>query len=344
MTMPDYYSLMLKNSLPLQVLLVCLVLGFVIILFGMLSQICLKASSSPFNKTNKQQRKIKTVKQDISKELTALQANNVSTPLKAEDPHTHKYQIGEYAVQTRSFCLHKKGGSPSEYEDRSEIVFQEDACLRIAVADGTTESLFSDIWADLLVKGYGEQGAALFEDPSLWSIHKEFIHQTYQQIAEMPEARHWAMYGKLERGTHATLAAVEFSAGKSVKMSVVGDSCIFWMSDGKIEMWPELNVEDFGISPDSISHIPETWQNLRQKVRTKEISFEQNCQFVICTDAIACWLVEETQEKNNFSAWHDIIKLPDEVAFNQLIEELRDSKKIRNDDVTLVIGDATFNV
>ncbi|NJM86328.1 MAG: protein phosphatase 2C domain-containing protein [Hydrococcus sp. RU_2_2] len=256
---------------------------------------------------------------------------------------TSEYQIGEYNVRTRSFCLYKKGGSQSEYEDRSAIAFQ-DACLRIAVADGTTEGLFSDIWADLLVKGYSNWGAALFEEPSLWSIHKEFIHQTYQQIAEMPEARHWAMYGKLERGTHATLAAIEFSAGKSVKMSAVGDSCIFWFSEGKIEMFPELNVEDFGISPDAICHLPETWQNLGQKVRTKEIKFEQSCQFVICTDAIAFWLLQESQENNDFSAWKKIINLSDETAFNQLVEDLRDSKKIRNDDVTLVIVDATFNV
>jgi Protein phosphatase 2C len=280
----------------------------------------------------------------ISKGLIASRPKNVCTPLETDDPHTHQYQIGKYTFQTRSFRLHKKGGSPSEYEDRSAIVGVKDSCLRVAVADGMTEGLFSDVWAELLVNGYCDYGVALFEDANLKAMYKEFIHQTCQQINTMPEARHWFMYEKLERGTHTTLAAIDFSTRNTVQMSAVGDSCIFWCNKNTIEMFPELSTDDFGISPASICHIPDTWHNLHSKIRSDEIALEQGCQFVLCTDAIAHWLVKETREKNNFLAWEKIVRFSDVAAFNLLIEELRESKEIRNDDVTLVIVDVTLNV
>jgi serine/threonine protein phosphatase PrpC len=278
----------------------------------------------------------------IDKGLIASRASNVCTPLETDDPHIHQYQIGEYTFQTRSFSLHKKGGSPSEYEDRSAIGAQ-DVCLRVAVADGTTEGLFSDVWAELLVNSYRDYGVALFEDENLHAIHKEFIHQTCQQIAEMPETRHWFMYEKLERGTHATFAALEFTNRNTVQMSAVGDSCIFWCAKDKIKMFPELSVDDFGISPTSICHIPDTWHNLHHKIKSNEITLERDCQFVLCTDAIAHWLVKETREKNNLLAWEEIVRLSDVATFNLLIEKLRESKEIRNDDVTLVIVNVTQN-
>jgi hypothetical protein len=248
---------------------------------------------------------------------------------------------GKYNFKTFSFCTHKNGGNESENEDRYAISSHDSSCLRIAVADGTTEGLYSDVWAGLLVDSYCDKGAELFEDSILWTIHKEFIDQTYNKIAQMPENRHWAMYEKLERGTNATLAAIEFSNRNTVKMSAVGDSCIFWVDTDKVEMFPELSVDDFGISPDLICHVPETWPNLSQKIRKKEISLDRDRKLVVCTDALAHWLVKETSENNNFLAWEKICSLSDIEAFNQLIEELRETKEIRNDDVTLVIIDAT---
>jgi len=282
--------------------------------------------------------------QNIPNALIASHSKVALSPLDIDNSHARKYQIGKYMVQTSSFSLHKNGGSQSEYEDRSAIGCQGLSCLRVAVADGTTESLFSDVWAELLVNDYINKGIELFDHSNLEAIHKDFIQQTYQRIAEMPEIRHWAMYEKLERGTHATLAAIEFSTDNTVHLSAVGDSCIFWFDENNIEMLPELHTEDFGISPDSICHIPKTWHNLRQKVITREIEFNQSILFVLCTDALACWLAKETREKNNLSAWEEIIQLSDIAAFNQLIEKLRESKEIRNDDTTLVIVNATLNV
>lgn len=350
------FEKIISLSLQVPITLVYLAIGFVGRFLGVLLQIRLEAMAYPFKKANgKRRKKNKSVErktfktqQKTSKELTASFKNVVPSILKIDNSDICQYQIGKYTIQTRSFCLHKKRGSPSEYEDRSAIGVRED-CLRVAVADGTTEGLFSDVWAELVVNSYRDRGVALFEVENLMTIHKEFIHQTCQQIAEMPEARHWFMYEKLERGTHATFAAIEFTKRNTVQMSAIGDSCIFWCvkdrcERDKIEMFPELSGDDFGICPASICHVPGTWHNLHSKIRSNEITLERNCQFVLCTDAIAHWLVKETREKNNLLAWEEIVRLLDVAAFNLLIEDLRESKEIRNDDVTVVIVDVAQNV
>jgi hypothetical protein len=364
MMMQTHLMLEKIASLPLRVPLVLVfwAISFVGRFFNMLLHIHLEAAAYPFKKANgnkktngKRRKKNKPVEQNnfknrqkTSKKLTTAFLNAASSILETDNSDICQYQIGEFAIQTRSFCLHKKGSSLSEYEDRSAIGVQ-DTCLRVAVADGTTEGLFSDVWAELLVNSYRDHGVALFEDENLQAIHKKFMHQTCQQIAAMPEIRHWFMYEKLERGTHATFAAIEFTNRNTVQMSAVGDSCIFWCDKGrcnkdKMEMFPELSADDFGISPVSICHIPKTWDNLHPKIKSNEITLERDCQFVLCTDAIAHWLVKETSEKNNFLAWEEIVRLLDLAAFNLLIEELRESKEIRNDDVTVVIVDVTLNV
>src|SRR5271154_6689916 len=62
-------------------------------------------------------------------------------------------------LRWRSFCLHKDGNTPEEYED----AFAGNAELgRFAVADGASESSFARLWAKLLVAGFvGSQKTAM---------------------------------------------------------------------------------------------------------------------------------------------------------------------------------------
>ncbi len=147
------------------------------------------------------------------------------------------------------------------------------------------------------------------------------------------------MYEKLDRGTHATLAAVEFSDSETIQILTVGDSCVFWQDGGGIKMLPELSSEDFGAFPNTICHLPKTWQNLKQKVVNKEIKFRNNLPILLCTDALACWLVKELKEQNDFSVLEKISQFSDSNTFEEFIQGLRERKEIRNDDVTLVVID-----
>lgn len=273
----------------------------------------------------------------IDQELLPKEKN--STDLEEER------NVGDFIFRIRRFSIHKKGLSEAECEDKNALSLQNDTSLRIAIADGATESLFSDIWADILVNSYVEKGTDLFKSSELESVNQKFVYTTSKNILQMPETRQWFMYEKLERGTHATLAAVEFSSPDKMQILTIGDSCVFW-SDGNVDeinMLPEITAEEFGSFPISICHLPKTWQSLEQKILKKEVTFQKNLQMVLCTDALACWLVTESENKS--SNWEKLFQISDYGFFTNFIETLREQNSIRNDDVTLVlINVLPFNV
>lgn len=244
--------------------------------------------------------------------------------------------LGDYLVEIRRFQIPKEGLTEDECEDKSALSFPGKE-LRVAVADGATESLFSDIWAELIVNRYVDLGAELFNPSSLKSLSQTFFHKASKLISQMPDTGHWSMYEKLEAGSNVTLVAADFCDPETMQVLAVGDSCIFWRNreDGNIEMLPELSAEDFGVFPASICNLEKTWQKLEPKILKKEIRLHNGFQAILCTDALACWLVKELQKDP--LAWEKLFELSDSNSFAQFIEALRSQKDIRNDDVTLVL-------
>jgi len=246
--------------------------------------------------------------------------------------------VGDKPFGIRRFQIPKQGLSEAECEDKSALSSSSETSLRVAVADGATESLFSDIWAEILVNSYVEKSAEIFNASVLESVQQEFVNKASQLILKMPETRHWFMYEKLDRGSHVTFAAVEFSNPETIQVLAVGDSCVFWRSghnSNLVEMLPELAPEAFGAFPASICHLPKTWQNLKSKIIKKEVHLQDTFELLICTDALACWLAQELQ--NDSSVWEKLFQITDSISFTNFIENLRYRKEIRNDDVTLVL-------
>lgn len=275
--------------------------------------------------------------QEVETELE----QEVLTKKQTSDGLEQSRNVGNCLFKIRSFHIPKMGLSEAECEDKNALSSNNSSSLRVAVADGATESLFSDVWADILVNSYVEKGTELLHTSGLESANHKFVQKTSQLILEMPETRQWFMYEKLERGTHATLAAVEFSSSlETVKILTVGDSCVFWCygNADEVNMLPELSAEDFGSFPASICHRSETWQSLEQKIVNKEIAFQNTLQMVLCTDALACWLVTELKSKP--SSWERLFQISDDGSFTSFLETLREQNNIRNDDVTLVLIDA----
>ncbi|AFY83370.1 protein phosphatase 2C domain-containing protein [Oscillatoria acuminata] len=244
--------------------------------------------------------------------------------------------LDDYPVEIRRFQIPKQGLTEAECEDKSALSSTEGR-LRVAVADGATESLFSDIWAELIVNSYVDKGAEIFNIGSLQSLSQAFLHTASKLILQMPETRHWFMYEKLERGSHVTFVAAEFYNPETMEVLAVGDSCIFWRNEenGNVEMLPELSAEDFGVFPASICSLQKTWQNLESKIVKKEVHLHNGFQVILCTDALACWLVKALQQDP--FVWEKLFQLSDSISFTNFIDSLRSQKEIRNDDVTLVL-------
>ena len=238
----------------------------------------------------------------------------------------------------KQFQIAKLGNSEAEYEDRANVSSENDPFLRIAVADGATESLFSDIWAELIVEKFIENG--FLETSQLQQLYKSFIKEANNRIENAPEMRRWAMYNKMERGTHTTIAAVEFLNWESFRLTTLGDSCVFYQGEDKseIEMVPNLSPEDFGNSPQSICHLPDTWEGIKTNWIKQEVSLKGNFKMILCTDALACWLAQCLPKEQTI--WNQLFKLDNQESFTNWINDLRSQQVLKNDDVTLVTIDA----
>ncbi len=73
-------------------------------------------------------------------------------------------------VSTRAFHVHKRGGTESEYEDAfyPDGVTDKLGVFRCAVADGASESAFANLWAQLLVRGFGTRNLRITELQQYW--------------------------------------------------------------------------------------------------------------------------------------------------------------------------------
>jgi hypothetical protein len=102
-------------------------------------------------------------------------------------------------VLAQPFWLHKIGNAPEEYEDAlwpEQLTDTEGKLFRFAVADGATETSFSGMWADILVRAYGQgQLNARNLLKSLPSLQKEWLNtrtcdSRWEKIWPMESCRH----------------------------------------------------------------------------------------------------------------------------------------------------------
>jgi hypothetical protein len=208
-----------------------------------------------------------------NEKISTIEETNVSPPEPLKEGSITKRRVGNREFQIHHFRpIPKDGFSKEECEDNKAISNDNSATLRVAVSDGATEGIFSHIWSKLLVEEYTKNCSDIFQPSQLKSVSNKFLEKASQIIANMPETKHWFMYEKLERGTHATIAAVEFSGVETVHISTVGDSCVFWKNGSEIDMLPKLSSEEFGSFPNTICHVPKTWRNLEGKIAKEEIS------------------------------------------------------------------------
>ena len=76
-------------------------------------------------------------------------------------------------VSTQAFHVHKRGGTESESEDAffPDEFADELGTFRCAVADGASESAFANIWAQLLVRGFGTKNLRIAERQAAGEPH-----------------------------------------------------------------------------------------------------------------------------------------------------------------------------
>ncbi|GIW85577.1 MAG: hypothetical protein KatS3mg107_1237 [Gemmataceae bacterium] len=236
--------------------------------------------------------------------------------------------------------------SEGDHSEHCEVQLRTEDTFRAAIADGATESTWAKSWAEHLVEAY-VQGR--FSSPG--EVYDRQIHQTwYQQqrkhINQKPASDQWYLEEGLRWGAHATFLGVEFSHQDGqwcCQASAVGDCCLFHIRNGAlIRAFPLDNPDAFNSTPVLISTRQSTCpdrgdhdDNPSPDCSTGKIICQQGDEFWLMTDALACWLLRMQKSKPGIVSQIQKISSCDE--FRKKIQEEREQKSLRNDDVTWMI-------
>lgn len=224
----------------------------------------------------------------------------------------------------RTFHTPKGGHTLNEYED----AFAGDPHTgRFAIADGASESAFADVWAQILVNAYiqsaGPWSGWLHDARKRWEVQV--------QDRELP----WYAEAKFQEGAYAALLGIAFSHGRW-RASAVGDCCLFQMRDGRLlRSFPMRRSSEFGNRPSLLGSRSRTSMQPRTRRVHWQGDFRASDVVLLMTDALAERFLKEVE--NGRLPWNDLQAIQSHEQFADFIDNLRQAKELRNDDVTLML-------
>ncbi|HWQ68391.1 MAG TPA: protein phosphatase 2C domain-containing protein [Patescibacteria group bacterium] len=239
----------------------------------------------------------------------------------------------------------KAGNAAAEYEDAfwpPKRLRTRKAQLRLAVADGATETSYSGLWAKQLVEafGYGRvRPETLCKDLApLQERWREEVHG---------KALPWYTEENLRSGTFASFLGLTFSARSpndhhgAWQALAVGDCCVAQVRGNVVlASFPLGAAADFNNRPCLLSSDPATNGAIENHLRTLEGTWATDDTFFLMTDALAHWFYQETEQgERPWNTLRDLDTTDEPKPFPEWIADLRGKGAIKNDDVTLFRAD-----
>jgi len=243
------------------------------------------------------------------------------------------------------FWTPKAGNTPAEYEDAfwpREERLDASGPVRLAVADGATETSFSGLWARLLVSAYGRGRLSIDEsERELQQIRRVWKRAVGQK--PLP----WYAEEKLRAGAFSSLLGVTLltpespgATGGDWQATAIGDSCLLQARGGDLlRPFPFSHADEFNSRPRLISSLEgDDADNLA--ANTISGSWQAGDTFYLMTDALACWALRGVE--SNEPVFERLNALETHSDFVTFVAELRSTNDfdgrpfLKNDDVTLV--------
>ena len=233
------------------------------------------------------------------------------------------------------FSCPKLGNSLEEYEDAwAHRQTRNPLGIRVAVADGATESSFAKLWAVLLAESYvrstvigAEFFARLKPARQLWR----------RKLAGRPLP--WFASEKAEQGAFAAFVGVQIDTQKNCWTALaVGDCCLVHVDDvGKrmrvVGTFPLQKSSQFTMSPYLVGS-RSNGESVDDQIKISKGSLRDGDMLLLATDALAAWLLKQHEEGRPLWKWV-YRKLSTPESFAALVAYGR-KHGLRNHDFTLV--------
>ena len=234
--------------------------------------------------------------------------------------------------KSKSFAIAKDPEHAGEYQD----AFSLDAERGVAaIADGVSSAIFSRSWAEILTRRCVDDPPQVDDAESFGRWLTEPRKQWAAAID--PSKLAWHQRSKLKNGAFTTLLAVALSDAPSPQLAAwaIGDCNLFHLRSGELlASFPIDNAAAFGIDPLVIGSIDANRDHLLEFTSTT-LDCAAGDEFVLATDAIACWAVAES-EAGRAVDWSEFWDM-DDAAWQARILDLRQQGVMRVDDATLLL-------
>lgn len=205
---------------------------------------------------------------------------------------------------------------------------------KIAISDGASESYNSKLWANLLVKQFVSESAinAAVVDSLVAQYNSQHDYATMS----------WSQQSAYERGSFASLVGVEYTdVHHELDLIAVGDSlAVLIDNDAAVLTYPYHTSSQFDQRPTLISTLKQHNRFLEEKdfisSHSKTVSLTQyeKPTLLLMTDALGQWALRNQEQGTPVWSLLYNIKKP---QLKKLIIEERQQKRMRTDDVTLLV-------
>ncbi len=236
-----------------------------------------------------------------------------------------------------------KGGEVKN-EDSSAA---DDRRGRWAVADGASESVYAEEWADILTRAFIDRPCFKTHrlDEWLGPLQSRWLREARSR--PMP----WYIEPKVEdQGGFSTFLGVVVERPRGGKAEerplrwsavAVGDCCVFQVRRGEVVVaHPVKRACDFGYTPPLLKTKDERAEAAsRDAAWIHGLIWRPGDVLLLMTDALAEWFLGRSEADG--TAWGELerfLSAPDpQAAFAGWVEERREAKELRSDDTTLVL-------
>jgi hypothetical protein len=249
-------------------------------------------------------------------------------------------------LEMNSFCMQKGGETEGDCQDSTYPEPGNSAERVFAVADGTTQSFYSQCWARTLTRYFSEHPDGAFEDWEAWLSEPRAAWR--KGLVERMKDAPGDLYlrnGFNERqpaaATFVGLQLLEPGTDEVVRWRalILGDSCLFHLrGGGEVICYFKKSPGDFTFCTESAQSYPTKSPNWPTPVSSSNggTAARRGDAFLLATDAFSKWLLG--RQESGLPVWGAIAKPESQAELTALVLAARRDVccALDNDDVAIV--------
>lgn len=226
----------------------------------------------------------------------------------------------------------------------------EDACGEsaadglFAIADGAGTTLFSNIWAKILIQSF-LTNPLLSADPFEVEWWVRQAQEQFKQEAPDTGKMAWNALQKTQnQGSHSTLATLrvwrKVAGAAHAELLIIGDSCILIGNphSGRVQSFLLDNPADFERAPICLPSKRSIFHRYFHRCHVKQIELLPGDVVALATDAVSKWVISSANGRHATvsDAFQELIAQTP-ATWERFILECRDRGEMADDDSTALI-------